>query len=139
MIENNLIENPIIEHTLKEDNSTLALLHYSQLLNFFGFFGIIIPVILWSTKKTEIKGMDEHGKHVINYQLSMLLYGVIYAMLFFISILLTFIFIGFVFIIILSIIGIPLALLLIVYPIIGGIAASKGEFYKYPLTIKFIS
>ncbi|MBA6316050.1 DUF4870 domain-containing protein [Cellulophaga baltica] len=138
MNENNLIENPIIKNTLKEDHSTLALLHYCQLLNFFGFFGIIIPVVLWSTKKNEIKGMDEHGKHVINYQLSMLLYGVIYAMLFVISILLTFVFIGFVFIIILSILGIPLALLLIVYPIIGGIAASKGEFYNYPLTIKFI-
>jgi len=139
MNENNLVEKPIIENTLKEDNSTLALLHYSQLLNLFGFFGIVVPVILWATKKQEIQGMDEHGKHVINYQLSMLLYGAIFAILFFVSIILTFLLIGFIFLIILCIIGIPLALLLIIYPIIGGIAASKGEFYKYPLTIKFIN
>ncbi|QWX84508.1 DUF4870 domain-containing protein [Cellulophaga sp. HaHaR_3_176] len=127
------------EVSLKYDDSTLALLHYSQLLNFIGFLGIIIPVILWSTKKKEIQGMDEHGKHVINYQLSMLLYVIIYFILFFLSMILTLVLIGYVFIIILCLIGIPLALLLIVYPIIGGIAASKGTLYKYPLTIKFIS
>jgi uncharacterized Tic20 family protein len=124
---------------LKKDHSTLALLHYSQLLNFFGFLGIIIPVILWSTKKQEIHGMDEHGKHVINYQISMLLYGIVYMILFFISMILTFVLIGFIFLIILCILGIPLALLLIVYPILGGIAASKGELYNYPLTIRFIN
>jgi uncharacterized Tic20 family protein len=124
---------------LKEDNSTLALLHYSQLLNFFGFFGLIIPLILWSSKKNEIKNMDEHGKHVLNFQLSLLLYSFILAFLFLISFILMFILIGFILIAILSLIAIPLGILFIIYPIIGGIAASKGEFYKYPFTIKFIS
>lgn len=125
--------------TLKEDNSTLSLLHYSQLLNFIGPFGLIVPIILWSTKKNEIKGMDEHGKHVINYQLSLLLYSTIFFILFFFSIVLTFFLIGFIFIAILIVIAIPLSILLIVYPIIGGISAGNGVFYKYPMTIKFIS
>ncbi|MBU2998185.1 DUF4870 domain-containing protein [Cellulophaga baltica] len=124
---------------LKEDNSTLALVHYSQLLNFFGFFGLIVPLILWTTKKEEIKGMDAHGKHILNYQLSLLLYSFIFGFLFFISFILMFVLIGFIIMGILSLVAIPLAILLIIYPILGGVSASKGEFYKYPLTINFIS
>ncbi len=124
---------------LVEDNSTLALLHYSQLLNFFGFFGLIIPLLLWTTKKNKIENMDEHGKHVINFQLSLLLYSFIFSTLLFVSFLLMVILIGFVLITILCILAISMGILLIIYPILDGIAVSKGEFYKYPLTINFIS
>lgn len=124
--------------TLREDNGTLALLHYSQLLNFIGFLGLIIPLILWSTKKTEIKGMDEHGKNVINFQLSLLIYNLIFFVLFAFSVFMSFFLIGFVFIAILLVLAIPLVILLIIYPIIGGIRAGNGEIYKYPMTIKFI-
>lgn len=128
----------INQSVLPEDYSTISLMHYSQLLNFLGPLGLIIPIILWSSKKMEIKDMDVHGKQVINYQLTLLLYTLIFGFLFFISFILTFILIGFVFILILIIISIPLMLLTIIPPILGGIAASKGKLYKYPMSISFI-
>jgi len=136
-MENKLIQNPN-SPVLREDYATVSLVHYSQLLNFLGYWGLIIPLIMWSTKKHEIKDMDLHGKNIVNYQLSVLLYTVIFFLLFFISFILSFFIIGFLFIAILVVIAIPLALLSIIPPILGGIAASKGQLYNYPLKITFI-
>ena len=130
--------NPKQTPELREDNATISLMHYSQLLNFMGPFGLIVPLILWSSKKHEIKDMDVHGKHVLNYQISLLIYTLVFFFLFFISFILTFVLIGFVFMFLLFLIGIPLALLTIIPPILGGSAATRGELYKYPMTIRFI-
>lgn len=138
-MENKLIPNADNNlHELREDYSTVSLMHYSQLLNFMGPFGLIIPLVLWSSKKLEIKDMDVHGKEVVNFQISLLIYTIVFFMLFFISFILTFILIGFVFMFLLFIIGILLALLTIIPPILGGSAAFRGELYKYPLSITFI-
>ncbi|WP_394746667.1 DUF4870 domain-containing protein [Spongiimicrobium salis] len=123
---------------LREDYATISLMHYAQLLNFMGPFGLIVPLILWSGKKHEIKDMDTHGKQILNYQISLLMYSLIFFFLFFISFILTFIFIGFLFMFLLILVAIPLALLNIIPPILGGSAAGKGKYYKYPMTIRFI-
>ena len=65
-------------YTLREDRQTLMLTHLSQLLDLItGFGGFIVPLVVWLTKKDEIYGMDEHGKSIINFQLSMFLYALI--------------------------------------------------------------
>lgn len=122
---------------LQEDYSSISLMHYSQLLNFLGPFGLIIPIVLWSSKKESIKDMDVHGKAVVNFQISLLIYSITFFVLLFISFILTFFLIGFIFLILLVAIGIALALLMIIPPIMGGIAASEKRLYKYPLSIKF--
>jgi len=63
---------------MREDRQTLMLAHLSQLLDLItGFGGFIVPLIIWLTKKDEIYDMDEHGKGIINFQLSMFLYALI--------------------------------------------------------------
>jgi uncharacterized Tic20 family protein len=61
---------------------------------------------------------------VCNWLISALLYGVL-------CIPLAFVFIGF-------FLALALAVLGIVFPIIGGIKANNGEVWKYPLSITFL-
>ena len=128
----------MLNNELPEDYSNISLMHYSQLLNFLGPFGIIVPIIMWSSKKTEVKDMDAHGRAVINFQISVLIYSVVFFVLLLISMFLSLFIIGILFMFILFFVGIALALLMIITPIMGGMAASEKRLYKYPLSIKFI-
>jgi uncharacterized Tic20 family protein len=91
---------------------------------FFPFGGIIGPLICWLSRKDESLWIDQNGKASMNFQLSMLLYMVLAIPLCFI------------------IIGIPiiifLGILKIICIIIASVKASKGERYRYPLSIPFI-
>jgi len=85
---------------------------------------IIAPLIIWSMKKEESVEVDKHGKESLNFQLSLVIY-------FFVAALLIVLVVG-VFLLI------SLAILQVVCIIIASIKADKGEFYEYPLTIRFI-
>ncbi|NKI32027.1 DUF4870 domain-containing protein [Croceivirga thetidis] len=111
--------------SLRKDNTLVAITHLTQLLHYVtGFGGFIVPLIIWATSRNNVEGMDEHGKSIINFQLSMLLYIVlsIPAILLLGLGILTFIGVG--------IIG-------FILPIINAIKASNGEPPSYFLTIKF--
>jgi len=68
--------------------------------------------------------VDEHGKEVINFQISITIWFIIAG------------------IFVILLIGIPvliaLAVLQLVFVIIGAIKADSGILYHYPLTIRFI-
>jgi uncharacterized protein len=91
---------------------------------FFPFGGVIGPLICWLSKRDESSWVNENGKNSMNFQLSMLLYMVL-------NIPLCFIIVGF------PILFILLTLKLICV-IIASIKASKGEAFRYPLSIPFI-
>ena len=118
----------VINHTSKStDTQLLVITHLSQLLNHFtGFGGLIVPLVLWLTKKDSIVGMDEHGKSILNFQLSLLLWVFISipAILLFGLGILSLIFIG---------------VISFVLPIVNAVRASKGESPSYFMTIRFIS
>jgi len=100
-------------------------LHFSLLLGFgIPVAGLLAPIIIWQLKKTELPEIDAHGKVVVNWILSAVIYGVV-------CVLLRFMFIG-----------IPLlyvlAALCVIFPIIGGIKANNGELWPYPLSIQFL-
>ncbi len=100
-------------------------LHLSQLMNFvLPPAGIIVPIVLWQVKKDEMPALDAHGKMITNWMISSLIYAAI-------SFVLLFVLVG--------ILGfIALAIMGLVFPIIGAIKANNGEFWEYPLTIKFL-
>ena len=91
---------------------------------FFPFGGIIGPLICWLTRKDESIWIDENGKSSLNFQLSILLYMILVFPLCFI------------------IVGIPLMVALVFLKvlciIIASVKASKGEEFRYPLSIPFI-
>jgi len=101
------------------------LIHFSVFAGYIApLAGLIVPIVLWQIKKDELPSVDAHGKMVLNFILSVILYGII-------GFALTFV-----------LIGIPLLFALsiacIVFPIIGGIKANAGELWQYPLVINFV-
>jgi uncharacterized Tic20 family protein len=111
---------------MKEDRQTLVLTHLSQLLDFVtGFGGFIVPLVIWMTKKDEIYDMDAHGKAIINFQLSMLIYAIICIPLSFL--------LG------LGIFGlIVIGICNLIFPILNAIKVNNGESINYPLSIQFL-
>ena len=100
-------------------------LHLSQLANMLLFpVGIIVPIVLWQTQKEKIPALDAHGKMVVNWMISMTIYM-------FASIVLMFVIVGFFTLLAVALMG-------IIFPIVGGIKANNGELWQYPLTIKFL-
>jgi uncharacterized Tic20 family protein len=115
-------------HTLKRtDNQLLLITHLAQLLTYLtGFGGLIVPLIIWATQKDNVDGMDAHGKAILNFQLSIIVYCIL-------SIPLMLAFgLG---ILILILVGIMAFIL----PIVNAIRASNGELPSYPLSLNFIS
>lgn len=109
----------------QEERNWAMFCHLSALLGTFIPFGnLVAPLVLWQMKKNESAYVDYHGKEALNFQLSLLLYGLIAAIL------------------VLVVIGFVLVWVLIIYSviivIIAGIKANEGEYYKYPLNIRFI-
>ena len=105
----------------------IVLCHASALLGvFFHFFGHILgPLIVWLAKRHESAEIDAHGKEALNFQLSMLIYDAVAAVLCFV------------------LIGIPILILLwimnTIFVIIASLQASDGKLYRYPLTIRFLT
>lgn len=99
--------------------------HLSALAGFiFPFGNIVGPLVIWQSKKDTVPGLDEHGKEVMNFQISMTIY-------LFVSFILMFVLIGFLLIFAVGILSVVLS-------IIGALEVDKGRFYRYPLTIRFI-
>ena len=109
-----------------ENRQLIVLMHLSQLLDLLtGVGGLILPLVIWSLKKEEIDQLDSHGKQIINFQLSMILYSLIAIPLIFL--------LGFG-ILILIVVG----LLCLVYPVVNALRASSGQDAIYPFSIKFL-
>ncbi|AXT50361.1 DUF4870 domain-containing protein [Aquimarina sp. BL5] len=111
---------------MRQDRSLLVITHLSQLLDLVtGFGGFIVPLILWLTQREQVLAMDNHGKSIMNFQISMFIYAVVC-----IPLILLF---G------LGILGlIVIGVLCLVFPIINAIKASNGEEPSYPLSMEII-
>ena len=111
---------------MKKNNQLLVLTHLSQLLDLVaGFGGFIVPLLLWLVNKEKVYRMDIHGKSIINFQFSMLLYAIIalpLILVFGLGILLL----------------VAIGLLCFILPIINAVKASNGEEPNYPFSINFI-
>lgn len=111
---------------LSKDSLNLGML--CHLLAFTAFFtgvgSILGPLIIWLMKKDEDPYVDEQGKESLNFQISIAIYGIISAILIFAVI-------GFFLIFV-------VAIAWFVLTIVGTMKASKGELWKYPLTIRLI-
>jgi uncharacterized Tic20 family protein len=104
-----------------------VLCHASALAGLFlHFLGHLLgPLIVWLVKRGDSPEIDAHGKESLNFQISMLIYDAIAAIL------------------CIVLIGIPILIALwvlnTVFVIIASVKASEGTLYRYPFTIRFIS
>jgi uncharacterized Tic20 family protein len=95
------------------------------LCHLLGFFTCFIgPLVLWLIKKDDDPFIDQQGKEALNFQITVTIASVVGGVL-------TMICIGF---FILAAVGIAD----LVFVIMACVATSKGEAYKYPVSIRLI-
>lgn len=143
-------------------SNTATAIHLTSLSQYFIPFGnFIFPIIIWATSKDKSAFVDEQGKEVINFQLSLFIYSLVLGLIAIPIIIFTvfsvsefqfqdnsdFVFENFNFaemsgwiilaaIAILLVITIKIAeFFLIIY---GAVKASQGAHFRYPFTINFL-
>jgi uncharacterized Tic20 family protein len=150
-----------METTTEKNIATFT--HLSTLTQYFIPFGnYIFPIILWSTKKDDSEFVDHHGKQVLNFQLSLLLYSLLLIIIAIPSFLISvfkdmplntlmhnheftysnfnfednigLLTLGLICVLIFGLLKVA-EFFLIIY---ASIKTSNGEKYKYPITIPFL-
>lgn len=111
---------------MKKDKQLIVLTHLSQFIDLFtGIGGFLVPLILWLVKKDEVIGMDQHGRAILNFRISMFIYLLIC--------------IPMVIVFGLGLIGfLVIGIFYLIFPIINAIRASNEEEPNYPLSIQFL-
>ncbi len=101
--------------------------HLGALSGFIGipFGNILVPAVIWLTKRDSHPFIDENGRESLNFQVTMLIYFVIAAIL-------CLVFVGFLLLPVLFLGG-------IIFSIVAAIRASDGVPYRYPFTIRLFS
>ena len=114
-----------IQNQDREAKLWAMFLHFSLLGGYIiPLGGFIAPVIIWQLKKDELPMLDIHGKMAVNWLISSLIYGAVFFCL-------TFVLIGIPLLSILGVLG-------VLFPIIAGVKANNGEFWKYPLSLSIL-
>lgn len=151
----------IMENTSEKNTATFT--HLSTLSQYIIPFGnYIFPILIWTSYKDKSEFVNHHGKQALNFQLSLLLYTLILALIaipIFITVFLqnlpmeavfndedfiirNFNFEGNIGLISVGLTAVLLFGLLKVVEfflvIYASIKTSNGEYYKYPMTIPFI-
>jgi uncharacterized protein len=80
------------------------------------------PLVIWLIKREEDSFVEVHAREALNFQISVLIYGIVMAI---------------------TIIGIvlliPLAIFAFVAAVVAAVRAANGEPFRYPLSIRMIS
>lgn len=87
------------------------------------FTAFVVPLVIWLVKKDQSRFVAEHAREALNFQLAVCIYCLV-------CIVLAIVLIGF-------LMAIALAVFEIVVVVQACIAASRGELYRYPLSIRF--
>ena len=109
-----------------KDARMWAMLAHLSTFTFFltGIGAIVGPLVVWLIKKDESPFVDAHGKEALNFNISVAIYGIVAGLLVFIGI---------------GLLLVPAVLIFWgVMAVIAAIRANAGEYYQYPLTIRFI-
>lgn len=111
---------------MKTNNQLLVITHLSQLLDLVTLVGgFLAPLILWLANKDAIVNMDEQGRDIINFRLSMIIYSLLCIPL--------------VLLFGLGLFGFAaIAVFYFIFPIINAIKVSNGEQPNYPFSLNIL-
>lgn len=115
--------NDTIQTAAPQEDRTIALItHLSGIIA-----GFIVPLIIWliNKDKPEKSWLTEQSKEALNFQITLLLAYIVCMVL-------TVVLIG-------ALLMPILWLVSVIFMIIAGVAANKGENYRYPVTLRLIS
>jgi uncharacterized Tic20 family protein len=127
--------NPVVGSTSASSARDLVVwTHLSALVGLVGIPSPLGPLVLWLVKREADPFVDDQGKEALNFNLSALIYIVV---LFVGGFFFSFITLGFgVFLFVPAAIAAMAAWVILV--IVAAVKSSKGELFRYPLTIRFV-
>ena len=104
------------------DRKYALAIHLTALLGVVIHLALLVPLVLWLVGKDKSAYIDDHGREMMNVFLTGLVLVPVCVV---------------------TIIGIPLAIAWAIATFIGfirgAIAAGRGEYFRYPMTIRFLS
>ena len=101
-----------------------TLSHLSAFVVFLGIPSLVGPLVMWLLRRDD-PWTEHHAKEALNFNISFMIYGVIAAL----SILL-----------VVGLLLLPAVLITwFVLVIRGALRASAGEYYRYPMTMRFVA
>lgn len=120
------VPHPMAAGELQEWERTYSMfMHLTTLVMHTILVPIVPALIMWQIKKDESAFVRDHGKEVLNFQISLLIYGLVCVPLIYAC-------------------GIGIPLMLGVYAlgifgmVMGAVAANKGRYYRYPACLRLI-
>lgn len=88
------------------------------------FANLVVPIIIWMMKRDQDPFVDEQGREAINFQITLLIYGIIAGILI---------------LVVIGIVLLPIVYIFgLVFVIIAAIRANEGTRFRYPLTIRLV-
>lgn len=84
----------------------------------------LVPLIIWLSQRDRSDFVADHAREALNFHLSLLLWTLI-------GLALSFVCVGFV-----ILAAVPIVM--IVCGVLAAIAAGRGEYYRYPVTFRFV-
>ena len=99
-----------------------VLMHLSRLGDIILPVPIVLTLIFWLLRKDKSTFEDDHGREALNFGISLVIYHIVLGI---------------------TIIGIALYPVLWIVALVnmirGAVAAGSGEYFRYPITIRFLS
>jgi uncharacterized Tic20 family protein len=117
----------LVDFQAEEWERTYSMFTHLALLTFHVIVPVVPTLILWLIKRDKSPYVDDHGREAINFQLSLLLYAIVAFVIGLVTCGAGFL------------LYIPIYVLGLVGMILAAIAANKGQYYRYPMTIRFVS
>lgn len=111
-----------------------VLAHASAFIQLFGIPSLVGPLIVWLIRRDD-PVVEPHAREALNFQLSLFIYFVGGVIVGFIALLTI---VGALLTLLIVIALIILFLLELIFALLGTIAASRGELYRYPLNLNLI-
>lgn len=117
----------VVDPHAGEGERLYAMFTHLSLIAAHALVPIVPALVMWLIKKDRSPFIDDHGREAINFQISLIVYAIGVAVLGLITCGAGWI------------LWVPLYALGIVGMILAAISANRGEFYRYPMTIRFLS
>lgn len=118
------VTSPALVVPTGDERNLAALSHISAFVMFLGIPAVVGPFIAWLLKRDD-PFVGYHAREALNFNISFMIYGIAAA----ISIIL-----------LIGLILLPIVFVTwFVLTIVAAVKASAGEYYEYPLTIRFVN
>ena len=101
----------------------------------FTGLAVLGPLIVYLVKKDDDTFIAEHAREALNFQLTWLIGGFVGTV---VAVIITVVTVGFGLIVFVPA-AIAFAIAWLVFVVLAAMAASRGEYYRYPLTVRLVS